>query len=129
MCKLAEALNQDAETVKPCEKTEKHMVEMVESTLHLSIKEKDSFVSSCSEMSMEFNRTKNMISQAESPESLEKFFYSQCIKKKMRLSPSHPGKNLSIFFLYQDCVAKKIPVSEWARFITRAFECQLNIIT
>lgn len=90
-------------------------IEVIDSTLQLSKVQQDSFISGYSDISIEF--TKGRSSPAESPEALEKYFYSQCLKIKMKNSAN---KDFSMFRLYQDCIEKNVPVEDWKKFIKEA---------
>lgn len=90
-------------------------IEVIDSTLQLSKVQQDSFISGYSDISIEF--TKGRSSPAESPEALEKYFYSQCLKIKMK-KPTN--KEFSMFRLYQDCIEKNVPVEDWKKFIKEA---------
>lgn len=125
--KLAEALP-DSFQSKRVVKPEKIAIDLIDSTLHISDVQKGTFISNYSDFSMEFSSNKEEINK-DSEESLEKYFYNQCVKKKMNLSPSSPFRNISIFCLYQECIEKNIPVEQWRKFINAAFDEQIIVIT
>lgn len=88
---------------------------------------KDSFISINSPFFFDFSGEKTKAQIEEPNDFQEKFFYSQCIKKKMMLSPKNPSKNLPIFQLYQECLEQQIPVPDWGDFIDKAFEPDISI--
>lgn len=90
-------------------------IEFVDSMIQIS-KVPDSFISGFSDISVEFSKGRS--SPAESPEALEKYFYSQCIKNKLKEQSS---KALSMFDLYQKCIENNIPVEDWKNFIHEAY--------
>jgi hypothetical protein len=129
LSKLAEGLTDDRVVLSSWLLRENHTINQIESTLHLSICEKDSFLSNCSHISAEPSHTRSFFQSESTPKNHEKYFYSQCIKKKMQIPPNHSGKNLSIFNLYQECQEKSIPVQEWPAFISTALEGQISVIS
>jgi hypothetical protein len=90
-------------------------IEFIDSTLQIS-KAPDSFISAFSDISVEFSKGRS--SPAESPEALEKYFYSQCIKMRLK---DGANKMISMFDLYQKCLEKGLPVEEWKQFIYEAY--------
>lgn len=82
-----------------------------------------------SEYSYDITEKKEKIEPVDPPETLEKYFYSLCIKKKLSLPHSHPAKNLSIFHMYQECLRKNIPIDQWKEFINISLGDQLIIIS
>jgi len=112
---LSEALDSSSTSIPLQESYRKQHIEIVDSFIQPSKLPQDSFISAYSDISIEF--TKGRSSRAESPEALEKYFYSQCMKKKMR-QPTN--QDFSMFALYQECLQKKIPVKDWERFISES---------
>lgn len=75
----------------------------------------ESFLSSFSDCS---EIIKPCPSPSGSPETLEKFFYSQCLKAKL----STPNKKtIPISTLFQQCQEQNIPVDQWKSFIKSSF--------
>lgn len=123
--KLAEALPENTQCKKSL-KVEKITIDAIDSTLQVSEVHKNTFLSILSDISLDFAFKDE---HKTSEESLEKYFYSQCVKKKMGLSPSSPLRHISIFSLFQECTEKKIPVEQWGNFINAAFNEQFMIIS
>lgn len=90
-------------------------IDVIDSTIKLSKLPQDSIISGYSDISIEFTKGRN--SPAESPEALEKYFYTQCLKRKMK---KYTNQDFSMFALYQECIEKKIPVENWERFIMKS---------
>jgi hypothetical protein len=99
------------------------IVDMIDSILHSS-EVKDSFISMYSELS---NLSAVRFKDQNSQDAMEKFFYNQCIKKKVSLSPDNPLRNLSIFLLYEECISKCIPMADWGKFIDAAFSDKITV--
>ena len=79
---------------------------------------KDSFASLLSDLDCLPN---GRTSPTNTPEALEKFFYTQCLKHKSSLPTSHPNRHLSIFSLYQTCLASHTPTHLWPFFIQKSY--------
>lgn len=97
------------------EPVQKINIEVIESSVQIS-KVLDSFISGLSDISVE--NLNGRPSPAEPSEALEKYFYSQCIKNKLKKSSN---KGLSMFNLYQNCLENGKPVKEWKNFIYEAY--------
>ncbi|OMJ86856.1 hypothetical protein SteCoe_11567 [Stentor coeruleus] len=108
---------------------EKNTVEVINSAIYVSVYPKNSFISMFSDYSFDITEKKDRTESAESSETLEKYFYSLCIKKKLALPHSHPAKNLSIFHLYQECLNKNIPIEQWKNFVGISLGDQQIIIS
>lgn len=78
-----------------------------------------------SEINYDIIQSSSMIKMPESPEIQERYFYNQCVRKKLSLGHNHPAKNISVFHLYQECIQKSIPMVDWNDFISSSFECQI----
>lgn len=82
------------------------------------VPEADSFLSLLSDFD---NLPNGRVSPTSTPESLEKYFYTQCVKQKSLLPLSHPNRHLSVFSLYESCISQSIPTHLWTSFIRDSY--------
>jgi hypothetical protein len=50
-------------------------------------------------------------------EEQERYFYSLFLRKKYKLPRNHKGRELSIKESYEECLAKKVPINMWEKYI------------
>jgi hypothetical protein len=128
LSKMAEAFVEEMEATKSSESTEKHPFVMMETISYITSREKDSFG-----MHFQDNCEKKDMGKLETPsevpDSLERYFYSQYLKKKLSLDDSYSRKAPSMFHLYQEVLDRKIPVAGWSDFISQSFHSDFNILS
>ena len=70
----------------------------------------------------EFNMTKSSVKGGEAErEAQRRYFYTEAVNIKLTLPANHPGKNLLISELYDQCVAENIAEENYVLFIKKQY--------